>query len=67
MQCNFALCFAMRHQGIYQPEASQIGVKYLAFGIYSLPFALLCSLTDLQVLQMSPFQSSFVMTVWHGV
>lgn len=67
MQCSFAFRFAVRHLCIYQTVISQIDMKYSAFGVYSLPFALLSSLTDLPVLQVSPFQASVVMAMWHGV
>lgn len=45
MQGSFAFCFAM--QTHYQHKAPQRGMKYLTFGIYPLPFALLCGLIDL--------------------
>lgn len=39
-------------------------MEYFALKIYSLPFVLLCSLTDLWVLQVSSFQAGVVMAVW---
>lgn len=57
---------AFIYQVIYQAETPQTDMEYLAFRIYYVPFVLLCSWTDLWVLQVRSFQAEVVMAMWHG-